>query len=95
MLVALLVTQFVAFPASLFFGWLGNRIGPKRGILIGLVVYAGITVYAKLPRAQTSEFFAMAVTVGLVQGGVQSLSRSLFGPAHSRGPTPSTLASTT
>jgi UMF1 family MFS transporter len=78
LLVALLVTQFVAFPASLLFGWLGDRIGPKRGILIGLVVYAGITVYAMFLDT-TAEFFAMAVAVGLVQGGVQSLSRSLFG----------------
>jgi UMF1 family MFS transporter len=78
LLIALLVTQFVAFPASLLFGWLGNRIGPKRGILIGLVVYAGITVYANFLDT-TAEFFAMAVAVGLVQGGVQSLSRSLFG----------------
>ena len=46
LLTALLVTQFVGFPAALFFGYLGDRIGPKRGILIGLVVYAGITVYA-------------------------------------------------
>jgi UMF1 family MFS transporter len=78
LLVALLVTQFVAFPASLFFGWLGDRIGAKRGILIGLVVYTGISVYANFMTTVT-EFFAMAVTVGLVQGGVQSLSRSLFG----------------
>jgi UMF1 family MFS transporter len=78
LLIALLVTQFVAFPASLLFGWLGNRIGPKRGILIGLVVYVGITVYANFLDT-TAEFFAMAVAVGLVQGGVQSLSRSLFG----------------
>jgi UMF1 family MFS transporter len=78
LLIALLVTQFVAFPASLFFGWLGERIGPKRGILIGLGVYTGISVYANFMSTVT-EFFAMAVTVGLVQGGVQSLSRSLFG----------------
>jgi MFS transporter, UMF1 family len=78
LLAALLVTQFVGFPAALFFGWLGDRIGPKRGILIGLVVYAGITVYAYFLDS-VAEFFALAVTVGLVQGGVQSLSRSLFG----------------
>ena len=46
LLTALLMTQFVGFPAALLFGWLGDRIGPQRGILIGLVVYAGITVYA-------------------------------------------------
>ena len=78
LLIALLVTQFVAFPASLFFSWLGERIGPKRGILIGLGVYTGISVYANF-MSSVAEFFAMAVTVGLVQGGVQSLSRSLFG----------------
>jgi UMF1 family MFS transporter len=78
LLTALLVTQFVGFPAALFFGWLGDRIGPKRGILIGLFVYAGITVYAYFLDSEI-EFYAMAVVVGLVQGGVQSLSRSLFG----------------
>jgi UMF1 family MFS transporter len=78
LLIALLVTQFVGFPAALFFGYLGDRIGPKRGILIGLVVYVGITVYAYFLDSER-EFFALAVTVGLVQGGVQSLSRSLFG----------------
>ena len=78
LLLALLVTQLVGFPAALLFGWLGDRIGPKRGILIGLAVYAAITVYAYYLDTER-EFFALAVTVGLVQGGVQSLSRSLFG----------------
>jgi MFS transporter, UMF1 family len=78
LLTALLITQFVGFPAALLFGWLGDRIGPKRGILIGLVVYAGITVYAYFLDS-VAEFYALAITVGLVQGGVQSLSRSLFG----------------
>jgi MFS transporter, UMF1 family len=78
LLVALLVTQFVAFPASLFFGWLGERVGPKRGILVGLAVYVGISIYANF-MTTSKEFFAMAVAVGLVQGGVQSLSRSMFG----------------
>jgi len=78
LLKALLITQLVGFPAALLFGWLGDRIGPKRGILIGLVVYAGITVYAYFLDSER-EFYALAITVGLVQGGVQSLSRSLFG----------------
>ena len=78
LLAALLVTQFVGFPAALLFGWLGDRIGARRGILIGLVVYCGITVYAYFLDSE-SEFFALAIAVGLVQGGVQSLSRSLFG----------------
>jgi UMF1 family MFS transporter len=78
LLLALLVTQFVGFPAALLFGWLGDRIGPKRGILIGLAIYAGITVYAYFLDT-VGEFFTLAVAVGLVQGGVQSLSRSFFG----------------
>jgi MFS transporter, UMF1 family len=78
LLTALLITQFVGFPAALLFGWLGDRIGPKRGILIGLVVYAAITVYAYFLDS-VAEFYAMAIAVGFVQGGVQSLSRSLFG----------------
>jgi UMF1 family MFS transporter len=78
LLLALLITQFVGFPAALLFGWLGGRIGPLRGILIGLAVYAGITVYAYFLDSE-AEFYALAIVVGLVQGGVQSLSRSLFG----------------
>jgi MFS transporter, UMF1 family len=75
---ALLLTQFVAFPASLLFGWLGKRLGARAAVLVGLAVYVGITIWAyALDTAQ--EFYLMAATVGLVQGGVQSLSRSLFG----------------
>lgn len=77
LLKALLITQLVGFPAALLFGWLGNKIGPRQGILIGLVVYAGITVYAYFLDTE-GEFLALAIAVGLVQGGVQSLSRSLF-----------------
>lgn len=78
LLAALLLTQFVAFPAALFFGWLGDRIGPRRGILLGIAVYALATVYAFFLDT-IAEFLALAVVIGLVQGGVQSLSRSLFG----------------
>jgi UMF1 family MFS transporter len=78
LLAALLLTQFVAFPAALVFGALGARIGAKRGILLGLVVYGAVTVYAYFLDT-VQEFYVMAVVVGLVQGGVQSLSRSLFG----------------
>ena len=78
LLQALLLTQFVAFPAALLFGWLGNRWDARRGILLGLVVYAGVSL-AAMRLSTVREFFLMAVIVGLVQGGVQSLSRSLFG----------------
>jgi MFS transporter, UMF1 family len=78
LLAALLLTQFVAFPAALVFGWLGGRIGARPSILAGLVVYLAVTVWAIMLHS-VAQFFAMAVTVGLVQGGVQSLSRALFG----------------
>jgi len=75
---ALLLTQFVAFPAALAFGWLGRRIGARRGIFLALSVYAGVTCYAYFIQS-ARDFYVLAVAVGLVQGGVQSLSRSYFG----------------
>lgn len=77
LITALLLVQFVGFPSALAFGVLGQRIGPKRGILIGLAVYAAITVWA-YNMDETWEFYGMAVAIGLVQGGVQALSRSLY-----------------
>ncbi|MBL9188429.1 MAG: MFS transporter [Opitutaceae bacterium] len=77
MMKALLVTQFVAFPAAIVFGRIGEKLGARRGIMIGVGVYAGLCFFATRMTTQ-AEFFAMAVVVGLVQGGVQSLSRSYF-----------------
>ena len=77
LLTALLVTQFVAFPAAVGFGYLGERIGAKAGIMIAIAVYIGVTVWASTMQ-QVGEFYALAVVIGLVQGGVQSLSRSLY-----------------
>lgn len=78
LITALLVVQFIGFPAALGFGWLGQKVGPRAGILIGVAVYAGICFYAYFLNTER-QFFAMAIIIGLVQGGVQSLSRSLFG----------------
>jgi UMF1 family MFS transporter len=87
LIAALLLTQFVAFPAALAFGWLGARIGAVNGIFIAIAVYAGATVGAY--GLQTApQFYALAVAIGLVQGGIQSLSRSYFGslvPRDKRG----------
>jgi UMF1 family MFS transporter len=76
-IVAIIVTQFVGFPAAIAFGRLGEKIGARRGILIGVAVYAGLCVFAARMTSSV-EFFSLAVIVGLVQGGVQSLSRSYF-----------------
>jgi UMF1 family MFS transporter len=75
---ALLLTQFVAFPAALVFGHLGTRFGPRPGVLLGLAVYVALTVWAYFLDSAL-EFYLMAATLGLVQGGVQSLSRSMYG----------------
>jgi len=75
---ALLLTQFVAFPAALAFGWLGSRIGARKGIFIALAVYLGATCYAYF-LSEARDFYVLAFVVGLVQGGIQSLSRSYYG----------------
>ncbi|MDD5392203.1 MAG: MFS transporter [Thiothrix sp.] len=77
LITALLITQFIAFPAALAFGWLGNRLGAKRAILAGLVGYVLITLMA-VQMDNSSDFYLLALSVGLVQGGVQALSRSLY-----------------
>ncbi|MES2693996.1 MAG: MFS transporter [Verrucomicrobiota bacterium] len=77
MMKALLVTQFVAFPAAILFGRIGEKFGAKRGLIVGIFVYAGVCLFATR-MTTTEEFFIMAVVIGLVQGGVQSLSRSFF-----------------
>ncbi len=77
LILALLITQFVGFPSAIGFGMIGKRIGPKRAIYLTLVVYLFVCVWGAFIRQET-EFFILAVLVGLVQGGVQALSRSLY-----------------
>ncbi|MEO0996856.1 MAG: MFS transporter [Pseudomonadota bacterium] len=77
LLLALLITNFAGFPATLFFGWLGGRIGPRNVIYIGLAVYVGVSIYAMFLTTVT-QFYAMAITIGCVQGAVQSMSRAFF-----------------
>lgn len=77
LIVALLITQLIGFPASIAFGQLGARLGAKAGIYLGLLTYVAATLWAYRMQG-VSEFYALAVIVGLVQGGVQALSRSLF-----------------
>ncbi|MFZ2448065.1 MAG: MFS transporter [Syntrophobacteraceae bacterium] len=77
LILALLIVQFVGFPAAIAFGKIGEKIGAKNGIYIGIAVYLGVTVWGYFMKNE-SEFYVLAVAVGLVQGGVQSLSRSYF-----------------
>ncbi len=77
---AFLVVQFIAFFGALLFGRLAGRIGPKRAVMVSLVVWTGIAVMAYLlPKGSSSGFLALAAIVGFVLGGVQALSRSLYG----------------
>jgi len=77
LIVALLITQFVGFPSALVFGRLGERIGSKQAILIGIAAYLAITLWGAFIDDKR-EFFVLACLIGLVQGGVQALSRSLY-----------------
>ena len=74
---ALLIVQFVSFPAAIVFGRIGEKFGAKRGLYLGISVYIVITIWALWMQTE-QDFYLMAAAVGLVQGGVQSLSRSYF-----------------
>jgi UMF1 family MFS transporter len=77
LIAAILVVQFVGIPCSLLFGALAVWIGAKRAIFAGLAVFMVVSVLGYLMRTAT-DFWIIAMLVGLVQGGTQALSRSLF-----------------
>ena len=77
LIIALLITQFVGFPAALVFGLVAQRVGPKPTLYFGVAVYVAVTVWAYF-MTTVLEFYVLAVVVGLVQGGVQAISRSLY-----------------
>jgi UMF1 family MFS transporter len=79
--------QFVGIPCSFLFGAVAGRIGAKRALFVGLLIYAVISVLGYYMKTAT-HFYALAGLVGLVQGGTQALSRSLFAsmiPPHKSG----------
>lgn len=78
MVLALLLTQFVAFPFAIFSGYLAERAGSLKLIKLFILIYAGVCVFG-YQLDQAWEFWAMAVVVGMAQGGIQSLSRAYFG----------------
>lgn len=77
LIVALLITQFVGFPCALVFGRLGEKIGAKRSIFIGIAVYLAVVLWA-VQMSESWEFYTLAVVIGFVQGGIQALSRSFY-----------------
>ncbi len=77
LVIAFLVTNFAGFPATLAYGFVSHRIGPKPGIYFALLVYIAVSLWAVF-MTDVYQFYVMAVIVGCIQGGVQGLSRSLY-----------------
>ena len=84
---AILVVQFVGIPCTFLFGGLARAMGAKRAIFLGLIAYTAISILGYFMKNAT-HFFILAGLVGMVQGGTQALSRSLFAsmiPPHKSG----------
>lgn len=77
LIIALLVTQFIAFPSSIISGKIAKKYGNSKFIKVSLIVYSLICVFG-FRLSNTTEFFILAVFVGMFQGGIQALSRSHF-----------------
>jgi UMF1 family MFS transporter len=77
LIAAIMIVQFVGIPFAFLFGAFAHKIGAKRAIFAGLMVYAAISVVGYYMTTAT-HFFLLALLVGMVQGGTQALSRSLF-----------------
>jgi len=77
LILALLITQFVGFPSALVFGKLGQRWSARKSIFIAIGIYIFITIWGTMMTTQ-QDFYILAIIVGLVQGGIQALSRSYY-----------------
>ncbi|MCZ6729967.1 MAG: MFS transporter [SAR324 cluster bacterium] len=74
---AIIMIQIVAVPGSLACAWLANRIGEKNTLFLTLAVFAGVVAYGQVVQV-LSEFYVMSALIGLVLGGAQAISRSVF-----------------
>lgn len=79
LVLALLMTQFVAFPSAIAYGKLAGKFGTRKMLCIAVFAYLCITLFAAFLLRSALEFWILAFAVGLFQGGVQALSRSEFG----------------
>ena len=77
LIVALLIVQFIGFPAALAFGKLGQKWSARKAIYLAIVVYMFVTVWGVMMTSK-QEFYILAVIIGMVQGGIQALSRSYY-----------------
>lgn len=79
LILALLVTQFVAFPSAIIYGRLAKTQGTLKMIIIAVAAYVAIVLFAAFFLKSAVEFWILAILVGMFQGGIQALSRSYFG----------------
>lgn len=77
LITALLMVQFIAFPAALVYGKIAEKIGTKKAISTGILGYILITIFGFFMKEEW-HFYFLAGMVGLFQGGIQALSRSIF-----------------
>jgi UMF1 family MFS transporter len=77
LILSLLLVQFIGFPSAIFFGKLGQRWGTRRAIFLSIGIYMFVTVWGSIMTTK-AEFYALAVIIGLSQGGIQALSRSYY-----------------
>jgi len=77
LIIALLITQFVGFPSAILFGYMGGKIGARKAIFIAIAVYLFVTIWGAFMQSK-NEFYILAIIIGLVQGGIQALSRSFY-----------------
>lgn len=78
LMVVLLVVQLIAFPFSLFYGWLAHKTSSRVAVITGIIVYLFICLYA-LRLHSLFDFWLLAILIGTSQGGIQAISRSYFG----------------
>ena len=77
LVLALLIANFVGFPATLVYGFLAHRFGARKGLYFALLAYVGACLWG-IQMTNINEFYIMSVVIGMVQGGVQGLSRSVY-----------------
>ncbi len=74
----LLIVQFVGFPAAIIYGYAGEKVGTRKAIFFGIFIYLLLSIFGAFIH-EKNHFYMMGVMIGLVQGGLQAMSRSYFG----------------
>tara|TARA_B110000014_G_scaffold41649_1_gene27464 strand:- start:715 stop:1983 length:1269 start_codon:yes stop_codon:yes gene_type:complete len=77
LITALLLVQFVAFPATLIYSWFSSKIGIKNAIYIAIIGYTFITIFGVFVSKEW-HFYVLAIMIACFQGGIQALSRSMY-----------------